>query len=809
MNKRPIMIAAVSMLGGCFFILYGKRILLLIPLLLIPFIFYKREGKRCAILLCVTVLAFVSGAVSAGIRQSDYDKGYSAVNSAGNVTLYGRLVRKERTASGIRHYISLRGSAGLKAVFTSTDDMLRTGDMIRVSGAVREMEPARNPGCFDQKAYYRSLSVITEINDPSPATIRRSLLPFAELLYILKYRLLYVFTAALPGEEGTLLASLTIGTKGLLDSDVKELLTDAGLSHILAISGLHISIVGGLVFKALKRLLVPVRISAVFSSLLVTIYAFSISDSVSAKRAVAMYLIYMLSKLAVDKTDTLTSLSAAAILICLTDPLQISGPAFAMSFSAIFFIALFATPAGKCYSLYTDLRWENRHRKEKGRRHIPSLAEDTALALISSFCIQISMGAICASYFYSFPLAACILNVIVLPLLPFLLVAGLAGGFAGLFSTLMARIILFPCHLILYLYELFSSGFKGLTLSSVVTGRIGPAKILVCLLIVILISLALRLQYRRLFTMRFTKRTWSKLKLFPVFGSGRTFTVFTVLSLLLIAILSHPAHSDSFAMLDVGQGDGMMLTSSDGRCFMFDGGSSSSSSIGKNVIIPSLKYRGISSIEGYFLTHLDDDHISGFVELAKNGYPIRRLYLSSGIEKDEKLTMIEELCRKSGIAISYLNGGDRLSCRLFTIETLFPDNVSDFEGANENSLVTLITIRPDNGKSIRIIETGDIGADQEKYILKRYGSKIRKSPGERLILKSAHHGSNYSNCEEWLSATDPDLVIISAGAGNRYGHPGSDTLSRLKEKGIPYLCTIDSGQIMLLESGEISTALSH
>jgi competence protein ComEC len=114
-----------------------------------------------------------------------------------------------------------------------------------------------------------------------------------------------------------------------------------------------------------------------------------------------------------------------------------------------------------------------------------------------------------------------------------------------------------------------------------------------------------------------------------------------------------------------------------------------------------------------------------------------------------------------------------------------------------------------DGSRTRIIETGDIGEDQEKYILEKYSARIRKSSHDTLILKSAHHGSNYSNCSEWLSGLQPDLVLISAGAGNRYGHPGGDTLSRLNDTGLKYLCTISTGQISLLPSGRYQCHISR
>ncbi|MBQ1843685.1 MAG: DNA internalization-related competence protein ComEC/Rec2 [Lachnospiraceae bacterium] len=809
MNKRPVLMAASAMLGGTILILYHQWIFLMIPILLLPFIFYRRQLRHALMLTGAVILAFVCGITSASVRQTTYANACRAINSSDTVTIHGRLIRKERTSYGIRNYLSLKGAHGIRVSFTSEEDICPVGSWIRVTGAPVEPEPQRNPGCSDQKSYYRSRSIASTIKDAVYETTSVNRFSIFELLYLLKYQLLAVFNAALPGEEGSILASLSIGTRGLLDEEAKELLTNAGLSHILAISGLHISIMGNMVYSTLMKLKLSVRPSALISFVFVFLYAYSISDSVSAERAVIMYLLFIISKFFIEKTDTLTSLAFAVIYVCITDPLAITGAAFVMSFAAVFLIAVLAVPAGRCYRAYTDLRWENTHKRIKGSRHKPTFMEDMAASVLFSFCIQISMGAISAGYFYTFPLLSCLLNTVVLPFLPFLIITGLIGGVIGLFCLPLAKIVLFPCHLILYWYELSSATYTRIPLSNIVTGRISVPKLIICLIIVLVISIILRSQNRRLFNIRFTKRTWTKLKLFPVFGSRKATLSAAALSCAIIILLSVPHHEGSLAMLDVGQGDGLILTTADGRGFMFDGGSSTEHSIGKNILLPSLKYRGLSSVEGWFLTHLDDDHISGFTELVEKDYPIRNLYLSSRIPHDEKYAMIVKLCSEHGIQINYLDGNDSLTCPLFTIETLFPDQTSDFEGPNENSLVTLVTMNWKDGSRTRIIETGDIGEDQEKYILEKYSARIRKSSHDTLILKSAHHGSNYSNCSEWLSGLRPDLVLISAGAGNRYGHPGGDTLSRLNDTGLRYLCTISTGQISLLPSGRYRCHISR
>lgn len=798
MNKRPVMIAAATMLCGCILILYDNLIFAFLPLVLLPFIFYRRPVRRACVLLIITVICFFTGVMSSFFHEKIYDSAFLNINSKHNVTIYGTLTAKEKTANGVRNTMALRGHNNIKVTFTTEGDVSRIGSRISVTGSPTAPDELRNPGCFDEKSYYRSQSVVTTIREPVVKNLSRNRFSIFELLFILRYRILSVLTTVLPGEEGTLLASLCIGTKSLMDPEVKTMLSEAGLSHILAISGLHITIMGGCFYKFLKKLRLAVKPASIVSFIFVFFYAHAISDSVSARRAVIMYLIFTISKIFIEKTDTLCSLSIAAIYVCLTDPLAINGAAFVMSFSAMLLIAIVSQPAGRCYQMFCDLRWENTHKKIKGNRHKNTAFEDLISTILFSFCIQLSMAAISAGYFYTFPLLSCLLNTVVLPFLPFLILMGVFGGLIGIIYLPLAKVLMFPCHLILYWYELSSSSYNKIPMSNIVTGRLHPVEIMLCLTLVLVISVLLRHEYRRMFTIRFTKIPWKKIQLFPVFGSKRTTLASAAMSGIIILILAIPHHEDSFAMIDVGQGDGIIMTTSDGKCFIYDGGSTTEYNIGTNIILPSLKYRGVGHVEGWFLTHFDDDHISGFTELADRGYPIRNLYISSKIPHDEKYDMITELCHKHDITINYLDTGDRLECNFFTIDTVFPDRSSSFEGANENSLVTIITLNWKGGSHTRIIETGDIGSEQEKYILEKYYALLQKNSHDTLILKSAHHGSNNSNSYEWLHNINPDLILISAGEGNRYGHPGKDTLQRINDEGLKYLCTIDTGQIRLL-----------
>ncbi|MGN0241388.1 MAG: DUF4131 domain-containing protein, partial [Candidatus Weimeria sp.] len=227
MYKRPVLLAAVSALSAVFAVLYGYRVLIAVPFCLIPVIFYRRKCKRAIILMISVFAVFLAGLFSALSSQRAYDEAGEQILSAENITLLGTVKRKERTSYGTRITVNLLGERNLR-VSVLSDEEPALGTVVRIKGKPRAPEAQKNPGCFDEASYYRSLSIVSDIKDAKIESAGRDNFFIAgayyrilEALYRLKYRMQDVFTAALPGEEGALLAALCIGIKNLLDPEVK------------------------------------------------------------------------------------------------------------------------------------------------------------------------------------------------------------------------------------------------------------------------------------------------------------------------------------------------------------------------------------------------------------------------------------------------------------------------------------------------------------------------------------------------------------------------------------------------------------
>ena len=295
--------------------------------------------------------------------------------------------------------------------------------------------------------------------------------------------------------------------------------------------------------------------------------------------------------------------------------------------------------------------------------------------------------------------------------------------------------------------------------------------------------------------------------------------------------------------LDVGQGDGIVVETGQGA-YLFDCGSTSRKNIGEYVLKPYLKSRGISSLRGVFVSHPDEDHMNGVLELMENGeewgITAEQLFLPA-IRESERRETFEQLlaaAEDAGIPVSYIKCGDEIRDSQLRLLCLHPEENttladanaysecfyvevfakkmkqeaiddrkandasggSAIEGSGENGSFAGNSERKDfrvNDGKINILLTGDVEGEGERQLMQ----ELQEQRGQRAfrvdILKVAHHGSGYSTGTEFLAAASPATAIISCGRNNSYGHPHAETLQRLEDARVPWYGTMDYGALIV------------
>lgn len=259
-----------------------------------------------------------------------------------------------------------------------------------------------------------------------------------------------------------------------------------------------------------------------------------------------------------------------------------------------------------------------------------------------------------------------------------------------------------------------------------------------------------------------------------------------ILSALILCLLFPQKRQMRIDFLDVGQGDGICIADKAGHHIFIDGGSTSEKNVGIYRILPFLKYHQIRMIDAWIVTHGDEDHISGLIEILNDGYPVRYLVLAEAMPEDEQKKLLVSAAEEAGTEIIFVCAGDALKMKGFTMECIFPAEWETGEDANSLSQVWLL-----QEGDFSVLFTGDIGEAQEKLLLER------KKLQDVTLLKAAHHGSKNSSSESFLEAIEPDVTVISCGEHNVYGHPHAETLERLDAVGSEIFCTMECGQITL------------
>jgi len=580
--------------------------------------------------------------------------------------------------------------------------------------------------------------------------------------------------------------TMLLGEKGTLDEEIKGLYQRNGIAHILAISGLHISMIGMGLYQLLRKTGLKIKLSAMLASVIIVLYGMMTGFAVSAIRAIAMFLLQMLAQILGRTYDRITALAVAAVLVLVEQPLYIYHSGFQFSFLCVLGISLILPVLGNV---------------RKGKK----LLEGIAMMAVT---LPVYLGV-----FYQIPVYSMFLNFIVLPMMSILMGAGIVMILAAFLWTPLAIPAAWLITGILMVYEKLALFTERLPYHYWTPGC--PAKWQMAVYVAVLIVVAALGRTKRKAVLyqkdcihkdcihrRGKCEKWISTYGIPV---GICWG-FLLLGAVILIWRFRPELQVTF--LDVGQGDCIFLQTEDGTSYLTDGGSSSVSKVGKYRMIPFLKYQGASQVKAVFVSHADSDHCNGIAELLEQaeleGIKVENLVLPDLADEchSEGYEELLELAQQNGIAVQYLHEGQQFQDGELLFQCLHPLKGYRAEDLNETSMVLLVTYR-----EFSMLLTGDVQGAGEEHLTQEL--KVWKEPGvtdhaetELTILKVAHHGSKNSTSEEFLEAANPKLAIISCGEGNRYGHPHEETLERLEKADIPWFCTKDYGAITVTVDGE-------
>ncbi|MEX0723141.1 MAG: DNA internalization-related competence protein ComEC/Rec2 [Gracilimonas sp.] len=632
------------------------------------------------------------------------------------------------------------------------------GDEVSFMGTIIPISEKRNPHDFDYKAYLRSQDISVQIK----AEELHDIIPNEKILAWVWWRekALDLVDKNFDSETAPIAKALLVGYKQDLDSESKSAFARAGLSHIMAVSGLHVGFIVAPFWIIIPYFWTKKHGSIIGLGVLILLlvaYAGITGFSPSVMRASVMAGFLSFGKLFYRHNNSINLTAVAAVCLLIYNPAQLFEIGFQLSFSAVLIILLILPVIQKTLPYWLQVRWYGK----------------PLMVVIVSIVVQFGLYPLQVYYFGEISLISPIANALFVPLLGIVVPLSLIALLATTILPFVGFVLNYPSlHFLGWM-----NGFVTMAAEwewAWTTASIESNLIFIGWLFLIFMISAWHIPVLK----------WRM-------GIGVSATLCLMLSLSVIEKLEPAKLTITF--FDVGQGDAALLQTPSGKNIMIDAGVwSPSYNSGKSVILPHLKAAGIQKLDAVFLSHPHADHIGGVIDLME-GIPIDVIY-NSGYEYDSNLYQSYlESAEEKAIPIKTLTAGDTVGidpAMLFL--AMGPEGKKYNSDPNEHSLILNVIY----GKS-EFLFTGDAGIHQEERLVEAYGDLL-----DTDLLKVGHHGSRTSSGNQFLAEVTPELAVISLAESNRFRHPHKEAVIRLGSTEADLLFTSQEQAIILQSDGE-------
>ena len=666
---------------------------------------------------------------------------------------------------------------------------LAVGVKVQVRGKLAPVEGPGNPGEFDFRTYYRTKGIACRLYGENLAVAGGEAIPYYKGIAEFRMQCAGVLEKICMPEDVAVFKAVLLGDTSDMNPEMRDMYQRNGISHLLAVSGQHLAIIGGGIYLMIRRAGAGYGKAGMISAVLVISYGIMTGSSGSAIRAVIMIVCLWLAAVKGRSYDTLSALGAAALILLYRQPYLLYHSGFELSFGAV--LAISGLGGWMQSFLELERAWEK--------------------TLLISLSVQIVLTPIVLYHYFQHPLYGIFLNLLVIPLVSILMYSGILGIVLGSFWIQGGVAAVGAGHYILRFYELLCEFAEGLPGYSLVLGRPSPGSLVMYFGIhamgtaVVLFCIRGRSAFIRAksparcndhLTVSHFRTRVSSISCKPMI----LLYFFGIYALSFAALVPRPVKGLEVVCLDVGQGDGLLLRTGK-RAVLIDGGSSSQKKLGDIVLEPYLKSRGISWIDYAVVSHGDSDHINGLMYLLEESKDIGigTLVLPVMGKGEEVYENLTALARREGADVVYMKTGDWVETGELTLTCLYAGE--DFGGKDRNSHSLVLC---GDYKGFHMLFTGDMGEGQESSLVRlaeQEGTLQDIHLNHVQILKTAHHGSRTSSSEVFLDRLKIRLAVVSYGEGNSYGHPSPETMARFREQGIAVLETGKKGAITFKTDG--------
>ena len=815
--KRPIVIMVIGYIIGIIWGLYFdfSIVLLYIPIYtIITFKYHNKTQKKFNFLsikryiryikLFLTkqvIFLIVISSITSNTILIFQEKRYKNLYPEESIMVEGIIVsnQEEREYKNRYKVKVLKVNTSDKYKFTQIyievkkEIDFQYGDKVILQGEFRKGSEERNTGGFNYQLYLKSINIYGILKVEKYQKISSNNINWIQkTINNIKLAINKNIENFLEEEEQQIVKGLILGDTTILEEELKEKFQIANISHVLAVSGMHIIyiIIGiEVIFKKLlgkRRVKYAIIIGLAFYMTL-TGYTSSIV------RAGIMGMMNIIAFLVYRKNDIWTSIAISLGVILIQNPYAITGVGLQLSYLGTIGIILF----NKNIKQYLDnIKCIKNNIHIKKSKKISTIIEKLKDMISVTLSAQIMILPITLYHFniigIYFVLANILVSVIIGPIMFLSIVfvfssfihlqisqiicVFLSLGIEGLIqisnlSNLPFSKIYVPTPNIFFIIMYYIVIFVGNQLYVIYTSKyLNKTKIRVKNLIA-LMKYKLY-EKKRIFIKNYWKGGQRKVR------QSKKFLITTII-FVVIFIISFITNTKFLSnleihFLDVGQGDSCFIITPNKKTILIDGGGSTSNTfdVGKDTVIPYLLDKGYTKVDYIFISHFDQDHVGGILSVLEE-LSVGQVFISKQEEKSENYEEFLKIVEKKNLKVQEVKAGDKITIGNITFNILWPiEKQIEENQLNNNAMVMKLQY-----KNFSMLFTGDIEEVAEKKILDTYKNHLDML--KATILKVAHHGSKSSSTEEFLKAVNSKVAIIGVGENNMFGHPSDVVLERL------------------------------
>lgn len=697
---------------------FGSIAFLSIPIAVIILLITKNK-KIIVILICLIIsIGYVS------ILENKYSK-ISDMPIKEMVTITSDIQEKEYKKVCTAKIVKSNKKILINIKMSQNIPSIKYGDSLYIEGEFKQPEEARNYKGYNYKQYLKTKKIIGTVELEKAKILKSS---NGSFIHNIQKYIKDTINGTLTDEEGNLLLAILLGDKDKLSEDIQESFKTSNLSHMLAVSGAHVSyIILGLTY-VLQNSIIGKKNGKIVCIIFLLFFMAITNFTPSVTRACIMAILTLFSGIIYRKSDVYTNISVAALITLIFNPYSLLDLGFQLSYGGTIGIIIFI----------------KRIQEKKSNSKVINYIKQMALVSVYANIIIIP---IMMYHFNTVSLTFIISNIMASPILGIIVITGFLFIIASITVKPLTRLIAIFIKPILSILIKISQICSKLPFSSI---------------LVVTPYIFNVISYYAIILYCIKSKKNNKCKII--------ICLLIVLILINFIIYIFPQKLRIF-FIDVGQGDSTLIITPDKKTVLIDGGGSDSFDVGEKVLLPYLLDRRILKIDYVLISHFDTDHCGGILTIMEK-VKVKNIIISEQAEHSENYERFKKLMINKKIRLIEVKKGDKIKIgRYSEFKILFPPSRLLSENPlNNNSIVAQF-----NYNNFKMLFTGDIEKLAEQQILKTEKAEIRAD-----ILKVAHHGSKTSSIPEFIKAVRPKIALIGVGKNNTFGHPNQQTIKNLE-----------------------------